>query len=194
MATELPSPPASGETAQRRWNKKVLSRIVISAFLLFHLFAIVCWAVPLDTPLILAFRGFIRPYMLWSGLFQSWDTFAPTPRAVNAYVQGVVITNDGRLHTWKFPRMEQLSVTERYYKERYRKFVENLQEDRNSALWPDAARHLARMYNNPANPPEIVMLVRYWSDIPKPVPGPYRPDPERARIFFEYRVQPGDLR
>lgn len=193
MATEVPGLELAGQVTPGFWNKRRLAQAAISAFLLFHLFAIVCWAVPLDTQLITAFRGFIRPYMLWSGLFQSWDTFAPTPRMVNAYVQGVVITKDGRLHTWKFPRMEQLSIPERYYKERYRKFVENLQEERNSALWPDAARHLARMYENPANPPEIVMLVRYWSDIPPPTKGPYRPAPERARIFFEYRVQPGDL-
>jgi hypothetical protein len=169
-------------------------RLVISLFLLFHLFAIVLWAVPLQTPLIGAFREWVRPYLLWSGLFQSWDTFAPSPRGVNAYVQGVVITSDGRIHTWKFPRMEQLGITERYYRERYRKFVENLQEQSSAALWPDVARHLARMYNNPANPPEIVMLVRYWSDIPPPSTGPYQPPPEKAHIFFEYRVQPGDLR
>jgi hypothetical protein len=193
MAQERSNPETRDKITPELWNRQKLARVAINTFLLFHLFAIVCWAMPLDTPLIAAFRGFIRPYMLWSGLFQSWDIFAPTPRTVNDYVQGVVITKDGRIHTWKFPRMEQLSITERYYRERYRKFIENFQEERYSALWPDIARHLARMYNNPDNPPEIVMLVRYWSDIPPPTSGPYRPEPERARIFFEYRIRPGDL-
>jgi len=132
--------------------------------------------------------------MLWSGLFQSWDMFAPAPKSVNAYIQGVVITRDGRIHTWKFPRMEQLSLTQRYFKERYRKFVENLQDEKNSAVWPDVSRHLARLYNDPSNPPEIVMLVRYWSDIVPQPDGSYRPQPERARIFFEYRLKPEDLK
>lgn len=163
-------------------------------FLLFHILAITCWAVPLETPLVARFRTLIRPYMLWSGLFQAWDMFAPGPRSINAYIQGVVITHDGRLHTWKFPRMEQLGIAQRYYKERYRKFEENLPEKQNAAILPDVARHLARMYRNPSNPPEIVMLVRYWSDITPPSDGEYHPGPERANIFYEYRVTPEDLK
>ena len=90
--------------------------------------------------------------------------------------------------------MEQLSLTERYYRERYRKFAENLQDDRNSALWPDVARHLARLYANPANPPAIVMLIRYWSDITLGENGAQHRAAPRAHIFFEYTVQPEDLR
>lgn len=90
--------------------------------------------------------------------------------------------------------MEQLSLTARTYKERYRKFVENLQVDSYKALWPDVARYIARANNNPADPPEIVMLIRYWSDIVPPGDAKYRSQPERARIFFQYNVEPGDLR
>lgn len=132
--------------------------------------------------------------MLWSGLFQSWDMFAPFPRPVNEHVHGVVISKDGGIHTWAFPRMEQLGFTTRYCKERYRKFAENLQDDKNSAMWPDVARHLGRMYNDPANAPAIVMLIRYWSDIAPQTNQPYRAEPERARIFFEYAVKPEDLK
>jgi hypothetical protein len=129
--------------------------------------------------------------MLWSGLFQAWDMFAPSPRSVNAHVEAAVILRDGRIQTWKFPRLEQLSLTSRTFKERYRKFVENLQEESHKAIWPDVARYIARASNNPADPPQIVMLIRYWSDIvPEKV---YRPRPERARIFFEYNVKPEDL-
>lgn len=175
-------------------NRRKAAHIAISIFLLFHLAAITLWAIPLDSPLIAEGRALIRPYMIWSGLFQSWDMFAPSPKAVNAYVVCSVITRDGVVHPWTFPRMEQLGITERYYKERYRKFAENLQDDKNAALWPDVARHLARLYNNPANPPEIVMLIRYWSDIK---PGRNESNPREhpvAHIFFEYRVTPQDLK
>lgn len=173
---------------------KKLTRIAISAFLLFHLIAIACWCVPLDSPLIQAFRNVVRPYVLWSGLFQSWDMFAPTPKAENSYIQAVVITHDGHLHTWKFPRMEQLSLTQRYLEERYRKFVENIEQEKNSAVWPDVARHLASLYNDPANPPEIVMLIRYWTAITLPSDRAHGAAQEQAHIFFEYRVTPEDLR
>jgi len=149
----------------------------------------------METPLIAEFKGLIRPYMFWSGLFQGWDMFAPEPRSVNAYVEAAVIYKDGRIHNWKFPRMEQLGLTERYYRERYRKYVENLQVDSNAALWPDAARRIARLNEeDPSNPPAIVMLIRYWSDIVPRPDGSYRPEPSRARIFFEYNVKPEDLK
>jgi hypothetical protein len=132
--------------------------------------------------------------MLWSGLFQAWDMFAPSPRSVNAHVEAAVILRDGRIRTWKFPRMEQLSLVERSYKERYRKFVESVQADSYKALWPDVARYIARANNNPTDPPELVMLIRYWSDIVPSTDARYHPAPQRARIFFQYDVQPGDLR
>lgn len=170
------------------------SKIAINAFLIFHIVAITCWCVPLNSALIVEFRNVIRPYMLWSGLFQAWDMFAPNPRSVNAHLEAAIILRDGRIRTWKFPRMEQLSLIERSYKERYRKFVENLQVDSYKALWPDVARHIARANDDPADPPQIVMLIRYWSDIVPSAGKTYHAPPERARIFFQYDVQPGDLR
>lgn len=177
----------------RGWHPSRLKRIAISAFLAFHLVAITCWAIPPDTPLLAAFRNAVRPYFLWSGLFQAWNAFAPAPKAVNSYVESIVIYRDGRVLTWKFPRMEQLSVFERYYRERYRKFVENLKEDSSVALWPDAARYIARLNNTDAsNPPEIVMLIRHWTDI---MPGaPASASKPHVQIFYEYKVAPGDLK
>jgi hypothetical protein len=174
-------------------NRQKAARLASSIFLLFHIAAITVWCTPSDSALIVACSEFIRPYMVWSGLFQSWDTFAPNPKSANSYVVASVITKDGHVHPWNFPRMEQLSFTERYYKERYRKFAENLQADNNAAMWPDVARHLARLYASPANPPEIVLLIRYWSDIPPPGNGLYHSQAPRGNIFFEYRVKPEDL-
>ena len=171
------------------------THLAISTFLLFHLIVITCWCVPLDWALIRKVRDVVHPYMIWSGLFQGWDMFAPSPRSVNAHVEAAVILRDGQTRAWRFPRMEQLSLPERYYKERYRKFVENLEPDRNAPVWPDVARHIARFYGGDAsNPPEIVMLIRYWSDIAPPSDRPYQPTRERARIFFEYNVKPEDLK
>jgi len=173
---------------------QTIKRIAINAFLLFHIFAITCWCIPLDSPLIANFRDLIRPYMLWSGLFQGWDMFAPSPRNINSYVEAVIIFNDGRTQTCRFPRMEKLGLTERDFKERYRKFAENLQNDANSAVLPDVARRIARLHNNASNPPSLVLLVRYWSEIkPSRSGAMYHPEPWRANIFFEYTVKPQDL-
>jgi hypothetical protein len=186
MAPEYRSRPR----AIPRWNTPRLKRTVLSAFLAFHLLAITCWAIPIDSPLLAAFRSAVRPYFLWSGLFQTWNAFAPAPKALNSYVEAIVIYKDGRVLTWKFPRMEQLPLAERYYRERYRKFVENLKEDSSVALWPDAARYIARLNNDPPHPPEIIMLIRHWTDI---VPNATSAPQPHVQIFYEYKVKPQDL-
>jgi hypothetical protein len=174
---------------------QTIKHIAINMFLLFHIVAITCWCIPLDSPLIVNFRNLVRPYMLWSGLFQGWDMFAPSPRNINSYIEAIVIFNNGRTQTWKFPRLEQLSFAQRQFKERYRKFAENVQKDANSVLWPDVARRIARLHNNPSDPPTIVLLVRYWSEIKPPSASEtYHPEPWHAHIFFEYSVKPKDLR
>ena len=93
--------------------------------------------------------------------------------------------------------MHLLSLTERYAKERYRKFGnERLRLDANSALWPDAARYIARLYNtDPANPPVSVQLVRHWSMVPPPSQNrTAEPQPISHYAYFTYPVTQEDLR
>ncbi len=168
-------------------------RVLINIFLIFNLVAITCWAVPLTIPLTAVFKQTFRPYLAWSGLFQTWDMFSPSPKSINSYVEAIIVYQDGNTRKWSFPRMEQLSLIDRYFKERYRKFVENLKEDTNSALWPDTARFIARLNNNRAVPVKSVSLVRYWSDIVPRADGEYQPSPWRAYIFYTYTVNPRDL-
>ena len=127
-------------------------RGAISAFILFHLIAITCWAAPTNFWLVVRVKDLVRPYMLWSGLFQSWDTFAPNPPNVNSYVKAVVVTQDLHIHVWAFPRMEELSYSERYRKERYRKFAEVMLQANNAAILPDVAKHIARSFKGHASP------------------------------------------
>jgi hypothetical protein len=170
-------------------------RILINAFLLFHIVAITCWCIPLNSTLLSECRALIRPYMLWSGLFQTWNMFAPVPKRLNAYIEASVILTDGQVQTWPFPRMEKLGYFERYRKERYNKFAENLREDAKSGLWPDAARYVARLYKNPSNPPKIIVFVRYWSEIRRAAWNGFEiPEEWHQHVFFEYDVQPEDLR
>jgi hypothetical protein len=165
----------------------------ISVFIVFHLIAIICWTVPNDFLFVVEVRDLVGPYMQWTALTQSWDTFAPDPKAVNAYVKAVVITRKHHIHVWTFPRMEQLSFTERYRKERYRKFAENLVEEKNAILWPDIARHVAGLYKNPADPPDKVMLVEFLADI---TPWADKDDAGTPRpiVFYEDFLEPEALR
>jgi len=173
----------------------VAKRLAISAFLLFHLMAAVSWSLPLNSLLNDRFRDLIRPYMLWSGLFQAWGMFAPDPITLNSYVDAELTFRDGSKQMWSFPRMNEISYVDRYFKERYRKFsTEYLRMDSHSALWPDAARYIARANRNPGNPPVSVRLIRSWSEIQPPGRGgEYRSTPWKSFSFFTYQLKPGDL-
>jgi hypothetical protein len=175
-------------------NLPAIQKIAINVFLAFHMLAVACWCVPMDSPLIPLCRNLVRPYFLWSGLFQSWDMFAPIPKAVNTYIEAVVVYEDGSRKTWTLPRMEQLGLTERYFRERYRKFAENLQGDENDALLPDAARYIARLNTSSAKPVKTVILIQNYSFIVPGRDGPYAPEPWQRHILLGYAVQPEDLR
>jgi hypothetical protein len=169
-------------------------RTAINCFLIFHILAIACWCLPIDLPPLPSFRALIRPYFLWTGLFQSWDMFAPTPWVSNSYVEALIIYKDGSRTTWSFPRLEQLSQTDRVFKERYRKFSENLQLDQNDALWPDVARRIARLTSTPSKPAKTVILVREWSPIVPRPDGAIEPHSWDQHVLYGYGVKPEDLR
>jgi hypothetical protein len=187
---------ASGQPTPALSRAKYLA---INLFLIFNLIAIICWAVPINTPLTLAARAMFRPYLLSTGLFQAWDMFAPSPKSKNLYLEAIVIYRDGSTEFFAFPRMELLSYTQRYFKERYRKYEEVLASSQFAALWPDAARYIARRYTRSqghggaANPPQKIMLVARSSDIIPRTDGGYDRGQWDVNVFYSYDVQPEDL-
>jgi hypothetical protein len=199
----LENPGATGVQIQTRFTKlkqrrvpglQTAKRIAINIFLLFHIVAIASWCLPEDNALVGLCRYMVKPYFVWSGLFQSWDMFAPTPKAANTQVEAVVVYKDGSRKTWAFPRMEQLGLTERYYKERYRKYEENLHREEVDALLPDAARYIARLNSTPEAPVKTVMLIYKWSFITPRADGSYVPEPWEQHILLGYGVRPEDLK
>jgi hypothetical protein len=185
--------PGSRHTITRKSWWRRIQRLAINTFLIIHLLAIICWAVPFSDPLAGAFRNLIRPYFLWAGLFQSWDMFSPNPKSANSYVDAIVLYEDGNTRNWAFPRMELLNWKERYSKERYRKFVENVKDDANAPLWPDVARFIARVNNQRPAPVKMVFLVRHWSDIVVREDGSFGRAPWDAHVFYACKISPGDL-
>jgi hypothetical protein len=178
---------------KKSWYRKRVTRLLINLFIVFHLFAIACWCLPIDTPLLPLCQNLIRPYFLWAGLFQSWDMFAPVPKGANTYIEATLIYRDGSQKTWTYPRMEQMSLIQKLFKERYRKFADNLQRDELDDLLPDAARHIARLNSTPANPVKTVILVQRVSFIAPRLDGTYTPEPWESHILLGYGVQPEDL-
>lgn len=182
-----------GRSFEKRSDDHRVPHTAVSIFILFHLIAITCWAVPVNFSAVRELREIIRPYMLWTGLYQSWDMFAPNPKSIDAYIKAVVFTQDRHMKVWTFPRMEELNFRERYPKERYRKFAEMLPDQKNEALWPGVAAHVARLFNNPIDPPDKVVLIEFRADI-KPGQDESSPPVPEPNVFYEGYLEPGDLR
>jgi hypothetical protein len=182
------------ERAPSRPLTQTAKYVAINVFLLFHIVAIACWSMPINGPLIPLCRNLVRPYLLWAGLFQSWDMFAPSPKAANTYIDATLVYKDGSIKTWTFPRMEQMGLREKLFKERYRKFAENLQANELDDLLPDAARHIARLNSTPANPVKTVILVQNVSFNVPGVGGENVPQPWQSHVLLGYGVRPEDLR
>jgi hypothetical protein len=184
---------ADGEGTAFSTGSSSVRRTVISAFILFHLCAVTLWAIPYDSAFIIGARKLIQPYMRWTGLFQTWNMFAPNPILTNTYIKAVVITEHSHMHVWEYPRMDQLGFGERYRKERYRKFAENLLQDGTSLLLADVVKHIGRLYNDPADPPEKVILLKYETEIRPWSSDGNEPAPSPTVLYEDY-IDPADLR
>lgn len=193
MASETLPSDGKGIRPAQAAGLHTAQRIAINTFLAFHILVITCWCLPIDNALISLCKERVQPYLLWSGLFQSWDMFSPNPKSANTYVEATVVYPDKSRTTWAFPRMEQLSLTERYFKERSRKYAENLPVEANDALLPDAARHVARLNSTPTRPAKTIILIYRWSFIVPRPDGSYVPEPWDQHILYGYGVRPEDL-
>jgi hypothetical protein len=185
---------SDADRRQKGWDAHRARRFAISVFIGFHLVAIACWCVPVDSPLVPVCRNLVRPYFVWAGLFQSWDMFAPVPKGANIYLEATVVHRDGSRTTWAYPRMEQMSLREKLFKERYRKFADMLQRDELDDLLPDVARHIARLNSDSQNPVKTVILIQRLSFIVPRPDGSFVPEPWESHILLGYGLRAEDLK
>jgi hypothetical protein len=168
-------------------------RFLVNLFIGFHLAAIACWAVPVDSPLVPLCRNLVRPYFLWAGLFQSWDMFAPVPKGANTYLEATLIYRDGSQRIWAYPRMEKMGSGEKLCKERYRKFAESLEREDLDAILPDAARFIARLNSTPRNPVKTVIVIQRGSFLMPGAGGTCIRPPWEPHVLIGYGVRAEDL-
>ena len=129
----------------------------------------------------------INRYLTYTGLWQSWDMFAPNPSNADIWCDAEVEYRSGRKLHYAYPRMFDLSIPRKYVSERYRKFFERVNQDSNSFVWPAFAQRIAMKCDiYPDDPPIIVWLTRHWKHIPPP--GNPLPLGYNSYMFFEYAV------
>jgi hypothetical protein len=173
-------------TASKRFSaaknqfQNLTRRRLVMVFVLLHLVAISLFSLPVEAFPFTALRGLLAPYMRCVGLNEMWNTFAPNPKSAEQYLKAVVVTLNGDIEVYSFPRMEELSFYERYRKERYRKFAESALCNDCSGLWPDIEKEVARRAMNPLDPPDRVILLKFESPI----------DPKTGAVGDEAHAKP----
>jgi hypothetical protein len=172
--------------------------LLISAFIIFHLFLITIWLFPINSNLVNLTNVF-RGYIIFLGLDQDYSMFAPAPRKINRHMFALVTFHDQSTAIWSYPRMERLKYWQSMFKERYRKFGnDNIVESCFKMYLPDLARYIARLHACPGNEPDLVSIYVSEDDMieaqlalsEKESVNP----PHRLIKLFTYIVEPPDLR
>ena len=181
IAWSLPNPPASKVTGEE--GKKL--RNLANQFLKYNGDYVKGYAYP-------EMKAHpVRNYMTATGFWQSWGMFSPNPANVDVWIDATVTFQDGTQARFPYPRMKTMPIWEKYFKERYRKFVENI--DGVQYKWPPIGARIAYLsYSDPENPPVRVDLYRHWKEIlpmPEPPPEGYEVD-----LFYTHEVDLKKLR
>lgn len=128
-----------------------------------------------------------------TGFWQYWDMFSPNPASVDLYLEADVTFQDGTTTRFKYPRIYNLPIHEKYLKERYRKFYENANSDNQASTRPFVAQRIAlESFKDPNNPPVKVTLIRFFDTVEAP-DKPQNPEYTVVR-FFDYNVDVAKLR
>lgn len=130
--------------------------------------------------------------VMWSGLWQYWDMFAPNPASVDIYLDSYVEYADGSTREVMYPRMYELPLGEKYLMERYRKYVERVNGDEYYEKWPQLATWMAaRAWTDPDNPPVHIRMRRNWRQIQ--AQDSVTPDGYNHYFFYEKDVTREEL-
>jgi hypothetical protein len=126
------------------------------------------------------------------GFWQYWDMFSPNPASIDLYLEADVEYRDGTVRRVKFPRIYTMPIPEKYVKERYRKYFENIQQSSNAYALPAGAQRLAfENFENSQNPPVKVTLYRFIDAVEPP--GKPQVSKYESDVLFEYQVDLGYL-
>jgi hypothetical protein len=123
--------------------------------------------------------------------------FAPEVGHVNIRLYVLVRDDNGRTITWIYPCIEQWSLVQRMFNDRFRKYSEvfrlsNQIHRRQIGMWIDLACFAARSCNFGSFHPSSVFVVRHTQAIK--LPGRIQSSlPSEDEILFSYSLGPGDL-
>ena len=123
-----------------RWTAR---RWALSAFVIFHLSALVMWTMP-HCAFKNQFQYPYRYYVLPLGMWQWWAIFAPDPVRNTMTLNAEVVDAKGMRHNYAFPRLADLPWWQKLPRYRHCKFTMNMMIDEYKTHRTFTARHVVR--------------------------------------------------
>jgi hypothetical protein len=173
---------------QARFEETVVGRIVISAFLIVTLLAVLTANLPasrLQTLLLDAGHY----YIYGTGLDESWGVFSPDPRRETVHVTATVTYADGSKATWVVRRRDP--VLGAYVDYRWLKWAEYAVSPGDRQLWHPFAVFAARRLATPTHRPTRVAISNRWYDLQPPGVG--QPRFVQQQTFYTTRITEANL-
>ena len=141
----------------------------------------------------------LRTIGYFFGMRQAWRLFGPELREYNLYTTVITDFQDGTMRLTEFPRMEKMSLLDRFIHEKKRSiFNQFLPTPKNIIYYPSVARYYVQAFADRDNQPSWISFV---------VSGHATPPPDSAHwvyrdqlplntyktLHFNYPVMPPDL-
>ena len=123
-----------------RWNAR---RLIVSAFVAFHLSALIIWTIP-PCEIKGRLESYYRYYVLPLGLWQWWAVFAPDPVRNTTVMDAEVVDAKGMRHIYEFPRIGDLPFWRKVAGYRQPKFTNNMTVPEYLGQRKSTARHAVR--------------------------------------------------
>jgi hypothetical protein len=135
----------------------------------------------------------IQFYLMTTGFWQYWDMFSPNPASVDTWADEVVHYADGKTRIYQYPRMYKLSIPQKFFSERYRKFFERASDAEYKYLWAPFGQRIALInFDDPKNPPITVDLRTH--DMTISPPGKPEDNEYKEETYWTYTVDQVQLR
>jgi hypothetical protein len=168
-----------------RWTAR---RLGVSAFVIFHVAALMLWTMP-QCAIKARFQEPFRYYMLPLGLWQWWAIFAPDPLRSTMRLNAEVVDAQGMRHDYEFLRLGELPWWSKIPRYRHPKFTANMAIEEYSRHREFTARHAVRQLGLGAEAfPVWVNLYYVVQDSPPPGVGVADPmAPARIQVLQQYR-------
>lgn len=132
--------------------------IVVNVFIAGYVFLTLAWTAPEGAPL----RRFIAPFsrwVRWSGLWHSWNMFAPDPLSATRYLVVEIVLRSGAVLLWQAPRVDDQPILRAFRQMRHTKYQSALFQKNQAYLRGPLVQYMLAKYDFADDPPVEVRLV-----------------------------------